>query len=240
MTDVTYFECSREKFSEPTGPPTNMSVRGCDFSGFYDFNPISVFKVQNKPSADKVYNTLLNPNVVSDDRYDKTFNAINVKYCPRSSCIGTTYLNSDPRLYNSASATWMQLDKPPRNSTMKLDTLTTDKSLNNYGQSYKSYADVNGGDILYYIGDREDAFDKQLFSNNSTTVGTLHKDPMGAMIPRYERIPHDKFNPVIGDSYNVDGDACLSFLKDTQEHREDLVSRQMSTINKQRYAPRWT
>lgn len=234
------YECSHKKFPNPVGPPTNMSVRGCNFSDFYDCHTTSTFKVQDRQS-NKVGHELLNPNVVSDDRHDNTFHPINVKTCPRSSCVGTTYLNSDPRLYNAAAATWMQLDKPPRNATVKLNTLTTDSSLNKYGQGYKSYADVNGGDVLYYIGkDREDAFYQPLFSDNATTVGTLYKDPMGAMLPQYARIPHEKFNPVLGDSCDVDGEVCLSFLKDTQLHREDLVSRQMSLINEQRYAPRWS
>ena len=250
MTNVIYnypksscscYDCSNKQFLKPSGPPTNMSVRGCVFSEFYDHYNTSLFKVQQELSKTKSGHELLNPSVVADDKHDSTFKAINVKDCPQSACLGTTYLNSDPRLYNAAAVTWLQLDRPPRNSSIKLNTLNTDKSLDNYGQGYKSYKDVNAGDILYYIGkDREDAFYQPIFSNNATTVGTLYKDPMGGMLPQYTRIPDKKFNPVLGDTCDVSGNDCLSFLKDSQIHREDIISHQMSTINKQRYAPRWT
>ena len=250
MTDVIYnypksscacWECDQDKFPKPSGPPTNMSVRGCNFSELYNCNPRRQFKVQQEPN-NRTGNTLLNQSVVAPDKHDQTFHAINVKDCPQSSCSGTTFLNSDPRLYNAAAATWMQLDRPPLNSTPKLNTLNANKSLNCYGQGYKSYADVNAGQYLYYIGnDREDAFYEPLFSKRATAVGTMYQDPMGAMKPQYDRIPHEQQDHgILTDPCNVAGDYCLSFMKDTQAHREDLLARQMRKHNEQRYAPRWT
>jgi hypothetical protein len=233
------WECGKDKYRTPTGPPTNMSVGGCNFSEYYDCNPKRVFKVQNAPSR-KTGKTVLNPGILSKDKFDNTFNTINAKTCPRSSCSVTTYLNSDPRLYNQGG-TWLQLDRPPLSSTTKLSTLTTDKSLDKYGQSYTSYADINTGQYVYYISkNREDAFYEPLFSRKATTVGTMYKDPMGGMKPQYDRIPAEKYNPMLNTKACGDDEYCLSFMKDTQYHREDILARQMRKRNEQRYEPRWT
>lgn len=250
MTTVLYdypksscscLNCDKDDFIIPTGQPTNMSIRSCISSEYYDCNPRSLFKVHQEP-AHNTGTILLNPSVIAPEKHNQTFRLIDQKKCPRSACSGKTFLNSDPRLYNAAAETWLQLDSPPLTSTQSLNTLSTDKTLDCYGQNYQSYADVNAGQYLYYIGrDREDAFYEPLFSKTSTVVGTLYKDPMGAMKPQYDRIPVERLNPILGqESDDVTGDFCLSDMKDSQFHREDLLARQMSRRNQQRYAPRWT
>ena len=250
MTDViedypksscSCWECNKDVFVNEVGPPTNMSVRGCNFSEYYDCYQHYPFKVQLEPTSKNNIVTI-NPGVVSEDKLDKTFKPINVKSCPSSSCIGTTYLNSDPRLYNQGGS-WLQLDRPPLNASIKLNTLTLDKSLNRYGQSYTSYADINAGQILYYVNkNTEDAFFEPLFSKKAVSVGTMYQDPMGAMKPQYDRIPIKQSNPVI-DNKGACGETdeyCLSFMRDTQFQREDMLARQMRKSNQQRYEPRWT
>jgi hypothetical protein len=225
-------KCRDCEHTKPISNPTDMSVSGCISSDLYDCNNKHQFKVQQEPT-NKTGKILLNPPVVSQDKYDKTFRVINVDDCPGSACVGTTFLNSDPRLYNAASNTWLQLDKPPLNSTQKLNTLNSDKSLNKYGQVYKSYADITGHTQYYIDKQTEDTHYEPLFSKKATVIGTMYKDPMGVLKPQYERIP--KENPC-----EKSGDYCLSFMRDTQYHREDLLSRQMSKIFSERYAPRWT
>lgn len=240
-TSCSCLKCDENKFSKPVGNPTNMSVRGCIFSESYDCNPQRQFKVQQEPT-DKSGYILLNKSVVSSEKYDKTFKSINVKNCPKSSCTGTTFLSSDPRLYNAAAATWLQLDKPPLNSTIKLNTLTTNKDLDRYGQGYKSYADINAGQYLYYIGKNiEDVFFEPLFSKKATMLGTLYQDPMSVIKPQYDRIPNEKQDhAILTNPCDVSGEYGLSYLKDTQFHREDILARQMNRNNQERYAPRWT
>jgi hypothetical protein len=240
MTDVIHnypksscscWECRSDKYPRPMGPPTNMSVRGCNFSEYYDKH---VFKIKKIPSKN-TGRTILNPDVVSDNKFDPTFGVINTKDCPGSACTEKTYLNSDPRLYNQGG-TWLQLDRPPLTSSTKLSTLTTDKSLNCYGQGYTSYADVNAGQYIYYISkNREDAFYEPIFNSKATSVGTMYKDPMGGMKPQYNRIPDNQYNPILSNDAS-----CSTFLRDTQSHREDITSLQMRKRNEQRYAPRWT
>ena len=75
---------------------------------------------------------------------------------------------------------------------------------------------------------------------------------MGAMKPQYDRIQQNKCN--ISSEHltettnstnsistcNKGEEYCLSWMKDSQNHREDLLARQMRKRNEQRYAPRWT
>ena len=223
------------------GNPTNMSVTDCNFSDYFDCYPNHIIKTQQEPVSGKHGRVILNPGVIGKDKYSRYYNTINAKKCPGSSCPGTTYLNSDPRLYNAMAATWMQLDSPPLESTPKLDTLSTDNSLNRYGQGYKSYADVNAGQILYYIDRQtEDAFYEPLYSTKAKAVGTLYQDPMGAIKPQWERFPNEKYDPILGNKYDINGYVGSSFMKDSQFHREDLLALQMRKHNETRYEPRYT
>jgi hypothetical protein len=235
-------KCStKDNFDIPIGSPSNMSVPGCNFSDYYNCYPKRVFKIQETPN-NKEGNYLINKSLLKNIKYDPTFKPINAKDCPRSNCSGTTWLASDPRLYNAVSSQWMQLDSPPIESTPKLNTLITNKDLDKYGQRYRSYKDVDAGYIKYYIDrDIEDAFFKPNFPTEGTSVGVMYQDPMGSMKPQYDLIPLKSFgNPLTDDKCDVAGDYGLSFMKDTQFHREDLNSRQMRVINQQRYSPRWT
>ena len=234
------YRCNEKNFTIPEGVPTNMSVAGCSVPDYYGCYSTRVFKVQQEPVA-RTGTFTLNPGVLSKDKFDPNFNAIDSKTCPRSSCSGTTYLSSDPRLFNAASGDWMQLDRPPLVSTPKLNTLKSDKKLNCYGQGYKSYNDVNAGQISYYINrELEDAFFEPLFTKKATAVGTMYQDPMGVMRPQYERFPNEKFDPVLENACDAKGDSCLSWIRDSQHHREDLLASQMRKHNEQRFAPRWT
>jgi hypothetical protein len=237
ISSCSCFECVSKKIPVPTGVPTNMSVRGCNFSE-YDCNTNSVFKV-NKVPGKQTGITILNPGVVGENKFDPTFQAINATYCPGSSCDGTTYLNSDPRLYNQGGS-WLQLDRPPLISGTDLSTLTTDKSLDGYGQNYKSYADINAGQYMYYIDkSTEDAFYEPNFSSKATSVGSLYKDPMGTIKPQYDRVPDNQYNHISNGSFD-DNEYSLTFLRDTQHHREDIMALQMRRRNQERYVPRWT
>ena len=198
------------------GTPTNMSVTNCNFSDYFDYYPNRIISSKQEPVNDKKGNYILNPSVIGNDKYDPYFNSIDAKKCKGSSCPGTTYMNSDPRLYNAAAVTWLQLDKPPLVSTPKLDTLSTDKSLNRYGKGYRSYSDINAGQIVYYIGkDIEDAFYKPLYTTPEMAIGTLYQDPMGAIKPQWDRFPNKKYDPILGNQYdNLGyGDVSSSFMK---------------------------
>lgn len=240
MTTVLYDTklCRYDKDNSQSSHPTNMSVRSCNFFEYNDCNPTHIFKFRQEPSHNNRGTILLNPSVFSSEKRDKTFREIEQINYPQTECDckGKTFFNSDPRLC-SAAERCLQLDIPPLNSTQPLKTIGTDKSLDGYGQHYKSYSDVNAGQYLYYIGkEREDVFYEPLFSNSAITVGKLYKDPMGSVKPQYDRIQ-------IQNSANIEkksgNDYNLSFIKDSQFHREDLLALQMRTRNQRRYSSRW-
>jgi len=103
-------------------------------------------------------------------------------------------------------------------------TLNTDKSLDSYGQNYKSYSDINAGQISYYVNkDSENIFNRQFTKN------IIYQDPMGSMKPSY--------NSVL-EKQSCEKDDCFSFIKDTQFHREDIISLQMRRSNQERFIPK--
>ena len=247
MTDFIYdypqsscmcYGCEQDRFEVAQGVPTNMSVPDCNFSPSYDCNNRQQFNLQQEPTGKKGL-IILNPEVGSN--FDPTFRQIDSKSNPNSSCNGVTYINSDPRLNNAATGDLIQLDRPPLNSTVKLNTLTTNKELNGYGQNFKSYKDVNSGQVTYYITkDIQDSLFRPLFSSKANVVGTLYKDPMGSMKPEYHRIPESALDPIKREPCDSKGEYCLSWINDSQFHREDLLSRQMAVRNQQRFQTRWS
>lgn len=236
------YECDKDVYKFNNGPPTNLGVSGYNVSDYYDCFQIKPFKQQIEPRIASGVESI-NPGVYSMNKRDPTFVAIDSSKCKYSTCEGTTYLNSDARLFNAAAGQWIQLDKPPINSSQKLNTLTTDTGLNSYGKNYETYSNINSGQIMYYIAkDREDAYYDTLFSTPFITTGVMYKDPMGNIKPIYIRNPiNPQTNPMTTEYNNSKPDElCLSFISDTQKHREDIITSQMTSINQQRWEPRWT
>lgn len=234
-----YFNCQNKIYSNEIKDtpilPTNMSVTNCNVSDYFDCYSRYVFKTKKEPQ-DQTGKTVLNASAISINKYDPNYN-VNKN---SDNSYDVTYYQEDPRLHNVAGGTKLELDKPPFKCNIKLDNLTTDTSLNNYGQRYKSYSDVNAGQIVYYTDDSiKDAYFDPLFSKKATAVGTLYQDPMGAMKPQWDRFPDEKYNPVLGNANDVAGTYQSSFLKDTQYFREDLLARQMRKRNEQRFETRW-
>ena len=253
-SSCTCYKCDKNTFKKSEGVATNMSVHGCEFSPYYDCfsrrvfneekipntdNQLRAFSVEKIPKIDK-QQVILNPSAITNNKFAQNFRAIDVKDCPKSACKGVTYFNSDPRLVNAAGPSWLQLDRPPLMSTLKLSSLNDNKELDNYGQNYNSYADVNAGQILYYVNkDIGNAFYEPVFSQKATSVGSVYQDPMGNMKPQYDHIPEKQYDPLNENPSDVTGDYCLSWLRDSQYHREDLLASQMAVINQQKFTPRW-
>lgn len=237
------YQCNDDEYTfSQDGVPTNMSVRNCNFSDYYDCQPKRLFKLSVEPKKEVQKITTLNPNIFLDKFNNPGFVTINPGECPNSLCSTEGFTSSDPRLLNAAGPSQLILDRPPMNSTMKLNTIAHNTNLDNYGQNYKSYHDVNAGQIIYYIDhSREDAFYGPNFTIPAKTAGIMYKDPMGNMLPQYERLvePCDNTNnPITKEGCGYDN--CLSWMEDSGFHREDLLARQMRKHNQQRYEPRWT
>ena len=63
---------------------------------------------------------------------------------------------------------------------------------------------------------------------------------MGNIKPEYNRIVNEKYDRINGDPSDVTGEYSLSFIKDSQYYREDLMAKQMWKHNQEKYSARWS
>jgi hypothetical protein len=137
------------------------------------------------------------------------------------------YYSQDPRIRSFTTNQYMPLDTPPKSSGIWLQDIYK-PSLNNYGQHYSSYKDVNTGQIHYYTSsDLSNPLIKPVFSINSQIKKTVFIDPMGSSTPNYNRTPNTIHNRNISD---------YQYMRDSLEHREDIISKQMES---NRYRTDW-
>ncbi len=141
----------------------------------------------------------------------------------------TVYTSVDPRLLHVISSTTLELDRPPNDTSVKLsDIYNTD--LRNYGKNYKSYNDINAGQIVYYINNSED---DPYYQNISTkNVKQTYDDPMESKYIEYSRVPIISRNPLTEDLNSSSGFG-LTWIRDTIHNRENNMSYALSSLNKQ-------
>jgi hypothetical protein len=211
--------------------PTNMSIKNCKIPRVFETHDTMLFRDDIEPKKEHGY-IYLNPSALQS-KYATDFFPVK--------CIGQScqYRSNDPRLISSSrGGDILTLDSPPIDSKISLDKIYTDKNLNNYGKSYRTYSDINAGQITYYIDKSiKDPFFSPLFSTPISSQGILYRDPMGAFKAQYEREPLISNNPINTHKNYYKGG--LSWIEDSQEHREDLLSKQMRKHNEQRWSPRW-
>ena len=181
-------------------------------------------EVQPKKNDGYIY---LNPSVIQSKlALDfKPFINKHDRFCPK-----LQYSSADPRLISAShGGQRLTFDNPPIDDKNYLDEFT----LGNYGKNYSTYSDINAGNITYYIDNSiKYPLFKPIFSIPARSTRTLYKDPMGTFKAQYNR---QSFwdDPINSDkNYYKEG---LSWLQDSQEHREDIISKQMNKINEQRF-----
>lgn len=230
-TSVT--QCDFDGKLNELGIPTNMSVVNCDFENT-NFERVK-FR-QNLEPALKSGFVNLNPQSRTE-KYAKDFYPI--LSSSTQGCSKPQYAALDPRLYSSGENILCPLNLPPITSKIYLDQLLIDKSLDNYGQKYNSYSDVNAGQIMYYINrGEEDPFTTPVFAVSAMADGYVYKDPMDSYKPEYIRRPIKCDNP-IGAPERSDYEGGLSFMEDTLNFREDIIARQMAKSNQSSWGMRW-
>ena len=216
------------------GIPTNMSVPDCNFNKYNECYTKGEFRDSNIEPEDKAGYLYLNSKALYYDIPDD-FNKIE---CPNN-LIGckTLYASTDPRLINRFTGQVLKLDRPPEDDNMKLDNISSTKYLDNYGKGYRSYSDITAGQVQYYIDKSiEGPFFNPLFSNSANVNSSVYKDPMGSLKPEYIRTPLT-CNPL--NTLNKNYSGGLSSIQDSNEHREDLLSKQMWQSNQQKWSSRW-
>jgi len=167
------------------------------------------------PQTNRPGFNLLNPGTISA-YFDKSF---------KKESDG--FVSNDPRTASAVlGGAKIPLDVPPIYKDVDLKNINFDQGLDNYGKGYKTYADINTGHFLYYVNNSTaNALFEPLFSPDDKIVLKLYEDPMGTIKPEYTR-----------DSSNS-RKCCgkLRWLQDTQDHRQDLLERQMRRNNSQRW-----
>ena len=205
--------------------PTSLAMLNCDFNNFKN-GEVFRFDVEPKQETAKDEFLLLNPSIYLNN-YEKDFIRMGKT---------ETFVSTDPRLISAAhNGQILSLDRPAFLGEVKLKDVYTDPTLKNYGKTYyKDYNDIRAGQIMYYIDKSiSDPFFKPVYANQSLALGRNYVDPMTSYKPSYQRIP-----VIAKREQNYAGG--LSFLEDTGEFREDLMSYQMSVRNRQKYEARWT
>lgn len=215
------------------GIPTNLSIKNCETPSCLELSNNYIFKTKIEPANESGWVAINPQNEMKD--IDPTFSQID---CPENNGCRGAWFGTDPRLKSVArGGSVIPLDRPPVTYNIDVSTINNDETLKNYGKNYKSYADINAGQISYFIDkSRQDAFYSPEFSTSARTIGYLYKDPMGGLKPHYER--QSLFCPNPLETKHTRN--RLSFIEDTEAHRQDLKARQLWKTNQERWDPRWT
>ena len=212
--------------------PSNLAINNCQIPDLLNFYNTQNFNQTIEPTNNSGY-IILNPTALSE-KFSNNFQELDF---PNSQG-AKKYVSCDPRLISPIHNQILKLDRPPVESKMQLSDIPTDKSLNNYGQNYSSYNDINAGNIVYYKNkELENSYHTPNFTNSSHITGYVYKDPMDSLKPIYHRKPVKMSDHLNTKKDKYDGG--LSWIQDSNEHREDLISHQMSKRLQQKWESRW-
>jgi hypothetical protein len=131
------------------------------------------------------------------------------------------------------------LSRPPTEKysylfNYKPETIPTLQNMYNFkdshkykaGSPYSNYDDIVGGNISYHKNRRPLTYDYSApnFMNKNVVTYTQYIDPMGSFKPEYKRILREN-----------DNKGQLTWIQDSCEWREDLMSRQQRKFNQSAY-----
>lgn len=216
--------------------PSNLSINNCEIDSLLNYQNNILFNSDIEPGNYQNKDTFLNPSVLTDN-FSPDFKLVhsNDTYCPSNQYVS----HCDPRLISvPLGGQVLTLDRPPFQTDTTMNELLTDKYDKYKTGFYNSYSDINIGDIMYYTNkSTEKPFYNPVFSKSTVVDKYLFKDPMSALKPQYER-NSEQYNHLTQKKEKYNG--CLSWIDDSIEQREDLISKQMTRRNRERWEPRWT
>lgn len=111
-----------------------------------------------------------------------------------------------------------------------LNQIYTYKGANNYKtKMYHSVKDIQSGYITYFPDKRpiEEVFTKPNFVNDSKIEGSLYMNPMGSTMPEYNR--------TFTKSNLQKNPKQLTWIQDSTEQREEIMSLQMRKMNRSKF-----
>lgn len=239
------------------GIPTNMSVYDCNFDNYFKCTDEKLLQSELQPT-NKEGHIHLNPQVYTE-KTAKNFSNINLgkhKDSRQNECLNSFWpmpngwlqlgpvkeqvIKNDPRLYSAGHQRWITLDQPPMDSSMKLSDIPYDKNLDKYGQYYNTYSDINAGQITYYVNRAlEQPFHNPNYVNTGFVERSIYQDPMGGIQPEYSFTNVINDNPITSserDNYRGN----LSWIEDSTNHREDIMTLQQSKVNGENWQYRYS
>ena len=155
-----------------------------------------------------------------------------LKYADDFCEIGSTGLwaSHDPRLKASPIAQSIPLDRPPYTPDVNTSEMYSD-DLINYGKGYKTYEDIQSGNVQYYRSKHlSDIYHEPTFIIKSRVTNSTFKDPMGGIHTQFNRQPILKDNKHISD---------YSFDRDQMSFREDMMATKVGQLNKNNWNKMW-
>jgi hypothetical protein len=137
-------------------------------------------------------------------------------------CSKEAFVSQDPRLVSPAhGGQRLALDNIPLNG--KVQVWETPYITGYKATSMNSYSDIHGGQNTYYYNkELATPFISELFIQPGLVVKEDYFDPMDSYKPHYYRVSMDNKN-------------CLSWIRDSQFHREDIMSKQLWNRNQTNY-----
>ena len=215
----------------------NMAMVGCKspLSDMFVYDRMP-YETDIEPNTDKQGFVKIN-NKLEKQHLDPNY--CRIKYAKNGEECEYAFTSNDPRLIDVQRGQRVAINSPPFNSAMNLRQIYTDSRMKEYGKNYRSYRDINTGQIVYYVDKSiESAFFEPNFVTKAQMKATLYRDPMGEIKPQFERYPIEKVNHLNTTKCEYDGG--LSWISDSQEFRQDLMSYQMRKNNQQRWSPMWS
>jgi len=159
--------------------------------------------------------------------------------CSDPSCNSIVYANNDPRLCSAGhSGQRIVLDKPPTNgdlfTTNGLDVSIECSNSSSTGYTDSSYMNLKNGSITYYYDVQlATPFIPQLFDSSHKIIKETYIDPMGICKPHYIFVPAFSRDETLTQKKSCI--YCPTWLRDSQSHREDLMSKQIVKTNQNNY-----
>jgi len=143
----------------------------------------------------------------------------------------TTCRSLDPRLIDTTRNIHMELDRPPYQpkNVQPLKNMYTDCDAQKVKTGYYpgGYTSIYGGDIQYYFDPYlAQAHNEPVYVLQTAMVPFVFQDPMGALLPQYDRVPLFQNNTNVCE---------YSFDQDQMSFREDLIALQSRRIDKNDY-----
>ena len=114
-----------------------------------------------------------------------------------------------------------------------LNQIYTYKAANDYKTKiYQNVKDIKSGYIEYHPKQRQiqDVFTQPNFVNNCKIDASLYMNPMGSSMPEYNRTLTKN---------NLNKPNQLTWIQDSSEQREEIMSLQMRKMNRSMYETKW-